>query len=188
MLMLELFFSFFQIGLFSIGGGYAALSLIEEQIVTQHAWLTMTEFADVVTISQMTPGPIAINAATFVGTSLGGIIGAMIATLGCVLAPCIIVLVFAALYCKYSSLRIAEGILGSLRPAVVGLIAAAGVSMISHILVGAGNGGIVLESIDDVALVLIIMGVMVLRIWKVNPLWVMFGAGALGGVIYTLLG
>ena len=81
---LELFWSFFQIGLFSIGGGYAALPLIQAQVVDQYGWMTMTEFSDIITISQMTPGPIAINAATFVGIRIAGLAGAVVATLGCV--------------------------------------------------------------------------------------------------------
>ena len=75
MIYLKLFLSFLQIGLFSFGGGYAAMPLIQEQVVTQHGWLTMTEFTDLITISQMTPGPIAINAATFVGSKIAGVPG-----------------------------------------------------------------------------------------------------------------
>ena len=94
---LELLWSFFQIGLFSIGGGYAAMPLIQHQVVDLHGWLNMTQFADIVTISQMTPGPIAINSATFVGTRVAGLPGAIVATVGCVLPSCIIVLFLAFL-------------------------------------------------------------------------------------------
>lgn len=104
MIYLELFWSFFQIGLFSIGGGYAALPMIQQQIVELHGWLTMTSFTDVVTIAEMTPGPIALNAATFVGTQLAGLPGAIIATLGCVTPSCIIVIFLAWLYSKYREL------------------------------------------------------------------------------------
>ena len=85
MIYLELFWSFFQVGLFSIGGGYAAMPLIQAQVVDQHGWLSLSEFIDVITISQMTPGPIGINSATFVGIKIAGIGGALVATLGCVL-------------------------------------------------------------------------------------------------------
>ena len=85
MVYLELLWSFFQIGLFSFGGGYAALPLIQTQVVDLHGWLNMTEFVDIITISQMTPGPIAINASTFVGMRIAGVGGAAVATLGCVL-------------------------------------------------------------------------------------------------------
>ena len=78
MILLQLFWSFLQIGLFSFGGGYAAMPLIQAQIVTQHGWLGMAEFTDLVTISQMTPGPIAINAATFVGLRVAGVSGALV--------------------------------------------------------------------------------------------------------------
>ena len=82
MIYLELFWSFFQIGLFSIGGGYAAMPLIQNQVVDIHPWLTMTQFADIMTIAEMTPGPIAINSATFVGIQVAGLPGAVIATVG----------------------------------------------------------------------------------------------------------
>lgn len=95
MICLQLFFSFLQIGLFSFGGGYAAMPLIQGQVVTQHGWLSMTEFTDLVTISQMTPGPIAINSATFVGIKIAGIPGALAATIGCILPSCIIVTLIA---------------------------------------------------------------------------------------------
>jgi len=84
MIYLELFWSFFQVGLFSIGGGYAAMPLIQNQVVDIHPWLTMTGFADIMAISEMTPGPIAVNAATFVGIQVAGLPGALIATIGCI--------------------------------------------------------------------------------------------------------
>ena len=85
MIYLQLFLSFLQIGLFSFGGGYAAMPLVQGQVVTAHGWLSMSEFTDLITISQMTPGPIAVNSATFVGIKIAGIPGALIATLGCIL-------------------------------------------------------------------------------------------------------
>ena len=91
MIYLQLFLSFFQIGLFSFGGGYAAMPLIQGQIVKIHGWMTMSEFTDLITISQMTPGPIAVNSATFVGLRVAGYVGAVVATLGCILPSCIIV-------------------------------------------------------------------------------------------------
>lgn len=90
MIYLQLFWSFLQIGLFSFGGGYAAMPLIQGQVVTSHGWLTMSEFTDLITISQMTPGPIAVNSATFVGLKIAGIPGAVVATVGCILPSCII--------------------------------------------------------------------------------------------------
>ena len=91
MVLLQLYWSFFKIGLFSIG------PLIQKEVVDLHQWITMTEFTDIITISQMTPGPIAINTSTFVGTQIGGLLGAIVATLGCVSPSFIIVLFSIAL-------------------------------------------------------------------------------------------
>ena len=94
MIYLQLFLSFLQIGAFSFGGGYAAMPLIQNQVVQLHPWLTQSEFTDLITISQMTPGPIAVNSATFVGTRIAGMPGALVATFGCVLPSCILVTAF----------------------------------------------------------------------------------------------
>ena len=130
MIYLELFWSFLQIGLFSFGGGYAAMPLIQYQVVELNGWLTMSEFADVITISQMTPGPIGINAATFVGIRIAGIQGAIVATAGCVLPSCLIVLSLAYIYYKYRGLATVQGILNGLRPAVLAMIGSAGLSLL----------------------------------------------------------
>lgn len=125
MIYLQLFLSFLQIGAFSFGGGYAAMPLIQSQVVDHHGWLTMQEFTDLITISQMTPGPIAVNSATFVGIQIAGPLGALVATLGCILPSCIFVTALAYIYMKYRKMSLLQGILGSLRPAVVSLIAIA---------------------------------------------------------------
>lgn len=130
MMYIQLFLSFLNIGLFSFGGGYAAMPLIQAQVVDVHHWLTMTEFTDLITISQMTPGPIAINSATFVGTRIAGIPGAVAATIGCILPSCVIVTCIARLYLKYRSMSLLQNILKTLRPAVVAMVAAAGISIL----------------------------------------------------------
>ena len=122
MIYFRLFLSFLQIGAFSFGGGYAAMPLIQNQVVTLHGWLNLAEFTDLVTISQMTPGPIAINAATFVGTRIAGTPGALAATIGCVLPSCILVTLLAKIYLKYRNLSLIQGVLKSLRPAVGAMI------------------------------------------------------------------
>ena len=101
MIYWELFLSFLQVGLFSFGGGYAAMPLIRGQVVTVHHWLSMSEFTDLSTISQMTPGPIAVNSATFVGEKIAGIPGALCATAGYKLPSCMIVTVIAKIYLKW---------------------------------------------------------------------------------------
>ena len=129
MIYLQLFFSFLQIGGFSVGGGYAAMPLIQEQVVTLHGWLSMEAFTDLVTIAEMTPGPIAVNSATFVGIQIAGPGGAVVATLGCILPSCIIVTLLAYIYTKYRNMSLLQGTLASLRPAVVAMIAKAGVAI-----------------------------------------------------------
>ena len=136
MIYLQLFLSFLQIGAFSFGGGYAAMPLIQNQVVDLHHWLSLSEFTDLVTISQMTPGPIAVNSATFVGIKIAGIPGAIVATLGCILPACIIVTIIAWLYLKYRNMKSLQVVLSTLRPAVVSLIATAGLTIIISAIFG----------------------------------------------------
>lgn len=185
MIYLQLFYSFLKIGLFSFGGGYAAMPLIQDQIVTAHGWLSMSEFTDLITISQMTPGPIAINSATFVGIKIAGIAGAAVATVGCVLPSCIIVTVIAKLYLKYRNMDTLQSVLNTLRPAVVAMIASAGVS----ILVTAfwGSEAITLSGTNIALVIIFALCVFLLRRVKLNPILVMLLAGGLN-LVLSLLG
>ncbi len=186
MIYLQLFWSFFQIGLLSIGGGYAAMPLIQAQVVQQHSWLTMGQFGDIVTIAEMTPGPIALNAATFVGVQVAGIPGAVIATLGVMVPPCCIVLVLAYIYYRFRGLSVMQGILSGLRPAVIAMIASAGVSLLLMATCGQQMLPENPKAIDPIALCLFAGGFFVLRKWKVNPIYVMAGCGAVGLVLYWI--
>ena len=114
MIYVELFWAFFQIGAFSFGGGYAAMPLIQAQVIDKYHWMSMQSFTDLVTISQMTPGPIAINAATFVGNQVAGIPGAVIATIGDILPSCILVTILAFLYTRYRRLALLQEVLKTL--------------------------------------------------------------------------
>ncbi|MEF2764628.1 MAG: chromate transporter [Mediterraneibacter sp.] len=186
MIYLELFWSFLQIGLFSFGGGYAAMPLIQGQVVTDHGWLSMTEFTDLITISQMTPGPIAINSATFVGIKIAGIPGALVATIGCILPSCIIVTLVAKLYLKYRNMAVLQGILNSLRPAVVAMIASAGISIL--ITAFWGNEAAVILSQTNWVMVLIFAGcIVLLQKFRMNPIWVMILAGVVNTAV-SLIG
>lgn len=187
MIYLELFWSFFQIGLFSIGGGYAAMPLIQHQVVDLHPWLTMTQFGDIMTIAEMTPGPIAINSATFVGTQVAGIFGAIVATVGCVLPSCVIVLTLAYVYYRFRSLKTVQGVLSGLRPAVIAMIASAAVSLLIMSFYGERTLPADLSGINYISVVIFLAGFFVLRKWKVNPICVMMGAGAAGILLYTVL-
>lgn len=182
MIYLQLLWSFFQIGLFSIGGGYASLPLIEHQVVDVHGWLTASQLTDIVTISQMTPGPIALNAATFVGTRIGGLPGAIVATLGCVLPSCIIVLALAWVYTKYKDLGLLRGILAGLRPAVVALIASAGLTILISALFVNDVLPHALSDVDGIAVVLFVLSLVILRKWKPDPILVMVGSGVIGAI------
>ena len=126
MILLELFFSFFKIGLFTIGGGYAMLTLIQQEIV-RYGWLSLEEFVDIVGIAEMTPGPIAVNAATFVGYRSAGIRGSLVATLAVVLPSFISVLVVSKIWENYKDSRAVRSVFAGIRPAVAGLVGAAAV-------------------------------------------------------------
>ena len=126
MLYLQLFYTFFKIGLFGFGGGYAMLSMIQGEVVTRYGWLTSQEFTDIVAISQMTPGPIGINSATYVGfTATGSVWGSIIATLAVVLPSFILMLAISKFFLKYQKHPVVEAVFSGLRPAVVGLLASA---------------------------------------------------------------
>lgn len=185
MIYIELLYSFFQIGLFSIGGGYAAMPLIKQQVVDEHMWLTMQQFADIMTIAEMTPGPIAVNAATFVGIWIAGIPGAVIATAGCILPSFGIVLMLAYIYKRFRGLDVVQGVLTGIRPAVVAMIASAGVSMIALSFFGKRTLQVDLKDIDYISVCLFGIGLLMLRRWKIHPVYVMAGTGIVGVLLYS---
>ncbi len=134
MIFLELFITFFQIGLFGFGGGYGMLSLIQGEVVHNHAWLTTSEFTNIVAISQMTPGPIGINSATYCGytavhnAGFGywmSILGSVTATFALILPSLILMILIAKMFMKYIDTPLVKSVFLGLRPAVVGLLAAA---------------------------------------------------------------
>lgn len=175
MIYFQLFISFFQVGLFSIGGGYAALPLIRDQIVGIHAWMTMSEFTDLITIAEMTPGPIAVNSATFVGIRIAGIAGALAATLGCIFPSLAIVPFLAFLYYHYKGASMTQSVLSGLRPAVVALIASAGVSIARTVLFAEKE--ITLPNMDLTGAAIFLAAFLVLRTRKCNPILVMILCG-----------
>ena len=131
MLYLQLFIAFFKIGLFGFGGGYAILSLIQHE-VEHHGWMTQQEFVDMVAISQMTPGPIGINAATYVGyTATGSVWGSALTTFAIILPSLIIMLSLCRIYFRYKDNKYIQGVLQGLKYIVVGLIAAAALLMMT---------------------------------------------------------
>lgn len=185
MTYIQLFISFLQIGAFSFGGGYAAMPLIQNQVVDLHHWLSLGEFTDLITISQMTPGPIAVNSATFVGLKIAGLPGALVATFGCILPSCIIVSAIAYIYLKYRSMRTLQGVLNSLRPAVVAMIATAGLTIILGSFFGE-NAAISLSTLKISSVVLFAGAIFLLNKKNMNPILVMVLAGVFNIVFHLV--
>lgn len=170
-MLTDLLTAFLQVGTFSIGGGYAAMPLIQALTVNAHAWLNAAEFADLVTIAEMTPGPIAVNAATFVGMRLAGWPGALAATLGCVLPSLLIVNLLSWCYSRFREGRAMQTLLATLRPVVVALIASAAVSLIRSACTSP-SGGFSLPGC-----ILMLAAFIVLRRTRCSPILVMLLCG-----------
>ena len=180
----KLFFAFLQVGLFSVGGGYAAIPLIQDQIVNIHQLMTLEEFSDLITIAEMTPGPISINSSTFVGMQLGGIVGVLICTIGCIIPSFIICLTLAHFYYKYRNFSGIQKVLAALRPAVVALIASAGLSILTLGIFQ--NGEIAPGNIKYIETVLFAVSLFLLRKYKVNPILIILGNGVIGTLLYLI--
>ncbi len=180
-----LFLIFFQIGLFSIGGGYAIIPLIQEQVVELHGWITQKTFTDIITISQMTPGPLAVNTSTFVGLQIAGVWGAVLATIGCILAGVVISIALCCFFQSRQESLYFSGLLKGLKAASVGLIASAAGIIIS--LTFTGSSQLVLPEHVDFKAAAIFGGALVILLQKkvkVNPMLLMALTGIAGVVIY----
>ena len=182
MLYLQLFYTFFKIGLFGFGGGYAMLSLIQGEVVTRYGWLTAQEFTDIVAISQMTPGPIGINSATYVGYSAkGSIWGSVIATSAVVLPSFILMLTISRFFLKYQHHPVVVSIFAGLRPAVVGLLAAAAL-----VLMTVDNFGSPSENTYQflISCVLFLLAFIATYRFKANPILLIIICGLVGLAVY----
>ena len=186
MIYFQLFLSFFQIGLLSFGGGYAAMPLIQSQVVEQHGWLTMQEFTDLITIAEMTPGPIAVNSATFVGLRIAQVPGAIIATLGCITPALFFVSLLSYIYRKYKDISLLQSVLACLRPVIVALIFGAGLSILSMVVFG--ESAKTLANVDWIGIGSFASAVFVLRKLKWNPILTMCLCGVAGLGLHILLG
>ena len=181
-MLIKLFISFFKIGLFSFGGGYAALPLIQQEVVVENSWLAVGEFNDLITISQMTPGPIALNSATFVGQRVAGFPGSLAATMGCILPSAIIVGALSYFYKKYKDLDTMTEVLKFLRPAIVVMILIAGLDILQTALFDVNP--IALENLDVKMLALFLGAFIIMQKKDYDPIKVMLASGA----VYLLLG
>lgn len=179
----NLLITFLKIGLFSIGGGYAIIPLIQEQVVERAGWISEKMFTDIITISQMTPGPLAVNTSTFVGLQIGGIGGAIAATLGCVLCGVIMSLLLYCFFQKHKQSTYIFQILNGLKSASLGLIISAAATIL--LLAFFGTSEVQPGSTPNL-LALAIFAVMLwlLRKHKTNPIAIMTISGIIGMVFY----
>lgn len=186
MIYLQLFVSYLKIGFFGFGGGYAMLSLIQNEVVVQHAWMSNAEFADIVAVSQMTPGPIAINSATYVGYTVGcqagtgcwcGILGSVIATFAVCLPSLTVMLLLTRFFLKLKGNRYIEGAMTGMKPVVIGMIASAALLL----MFPASHEG---ESFIDGWSWAIFGLCVVASARKVNPILLILLSAAAGIVIY----
>lgn len=174
----QLFASFFKIGLFTIGGGYAMLALIQEEIV-RYGWMTPQEFVDIVGIAEMTPGPLAVNAATFIGYRTAGITGALLATAAVVLPSLISVIIVSRFWERYKTSPGVQATFAGIRPIVAGLIGAAAFLVGSASLQGAKLGAV---HIPTLVLAIIAFLGLVLREW--DPIKVLLASALLGLIFF----
>ena len=191
MLFLELFYTFLKIGLFSFGGGYGMLSVIQGEVVTRHAWLTASEFTDIVAVSQMTPGPIGINSATYVGYTAVlnsgaaewlAAMGSLVASFAVMLPSILLMLLVSRFFMKYSRHRRVEDVFKVLRPTVVGLIASAALLLMTK-----ENFGSPVESPLQfgVSVALFVVAFVAMKFFKISPILILILAGIFGGVFYS---
>ena len=190
---LKLFWTFFKIGLFGFGGGYGMLSLIQNEVVESHKWISNSEFTDIVAVSQMTPGPIGINSATYVGfkaienagmTRTDAVFGSLLASFSVMLPSFILMLLISAFFMHYKDHKSVQTVLKWLRPVVVGMLAAAVLLLLNEENLGA-------FSADNlqlyVSIGLFALAFVATYYWKVGPIKVILLAGLFGGLFYSIL-
>lgn len=185
-MLIDLFFIFLQIGLFGIGGGLVSISLIMQQVVFDYGWMSASAFNDLIAIAESTPGPLVVNAATFVGMQLGGIPGAVTATFAAVLPGFMIALGIALLYQRYRTISPVQGAMDGLRPVIVALIFVGGIKIIKNALFT--DGVLAISTVDCFSAALFAASIFILRKWKINPVAVILGGGVVGGVIRLIFG
>ena len=193
MIFLELFYTFLKIGLFSFGGGYGMLSVIQGEVVSRHAWLSASEFTDIVAISQMTPGPIGINSATYVGytavmnatgSEALAVTGSLVASFAVMLPSIVLMLIVCRYLLKYSKHPNVEAVFKGLRPAVVGLVASAALLLMTEENFGSFNDA---PMQFWVSVALFVAAFVAMKFFKVSPILILVLAGIFGGVFYGLV-
>lgn len=180
----QVFLQFLLIGLCSIGGGYATIPLIQSQIVTDLKWLNIQEFSDIITISQMTPGPLAINVSTFVGMRIEGIPGALVATIGCCISGVILSILLYNFFQVFQSSPYIQHLLKTLRAASTGFIATAGGSILLLCLCGS-ESLYTIQRIEILPIITFCICFFLLRKYRMNPMWIIVIAGGFGVFLYA---
>lgn len=187
LILWELFYTFLIIGAFSFGGGTGSMELIRSRVVSQHHWMTDSEFTDIISISEMTPGPIGINIASFTGTRIAGVPGTAASTIAYVLPAIAIVSFMAWIYYKYRSLNTVQGVLNGLRPAVAAMVFASAFKIVTNAFWG-GFDQIGLSSTNWIAVFLGLLFLILLRLKKLTPVKAILLSGIVGAAIYLALG
>ena len=180
MTLLQLFLSYLKIGFFGFGGGYAMLSLIHSEVVVSHQWLTNSEFSDIVAISQMTPGPIAINSATYVGYEVAGFWGSVVATVAVSLPALTLMLLITIFFLRLRNNRYVKGVVAGMRPVVIGMIASAALLLIFPT---SSEGASFIDGWSWV----IFVATLVASARKVNPILLIVISGLVGIILYGFL-
>ncbi|MDO4287567.1 MAG: chromate transporter [Eubacterium sp.] len=184
MIYLQLFLTYFKIGLFTIGGGYAMIPLIQQEVVISHQWMTMTELTDFIAVAESTPGPFAINSATFVGMKMAGVPGAILTTTGVVLPSLIIIMLIARWFANFQDNRWVKGALSGMSPVVLGLIASAVFLLLEENFASLSAAGLAIDM--KAVLTTILCGVLYFK-FKLHPIALILCAAALGIVLYGLV-
>lgn len=184
--LLAIMLSFMKIGLLAFGGGYASVPLVEREVVEIQHWMSYAEFANLMALDEVTPGPIIINSATFVGMRVAGVAGAIAATVACVIPPCLISLCLVLAYRKLRSMNAMKEVIAALKCMAIGLIAATLVRLFSSLVFGGGAGNGI--PIDACALAMIAASFFVMRKTEVSPVIVLLGCGAVYLAFHTLVG
>lgn len=178
--ILTLLFDFIKIGFLSIGGGYAVIPLIKDHVVDERHWLSLGQFTDIITISQMTPGPLAVNTSTFVGLQTAGIAGAVAATFGCVFSGFIISLLLWRVFDRYKASVCGAAVLKGLKAASLGLILSAAVTLSVLALQTAGDS----RGLNSSALLLAVTAFFLIQKLRLSPMLVLILSGVAGYCIY----
>ncbi|MBQ7132459.1 MAG: chromate transporter [Oscillospiraceae bacterium] len=179
MIYIKLFLTFFKIGAFTFGGGYAMIPLIQQEVLA-HGWLTAGDIVNFIAISESTPGPFAINMATFVGSQTGGFFGAVCSTIGVVMPSFIIILLVAKFYLKFKSSKTVSACMSGLRPAVIGMIGAAALSIAAEVFIPTKITLEYFTSYSFITTLIIFIICLVMVFKKLSPIIVVFTAAALG--------